>query len=254
MYVANDPVNAIDQTGTEGEAIQFVAFATTALGPGIIGAVSGALTAAYGVTRLAALAVPVAVAILSVAYIEDSALQHEDPIDDEGPGEGGPPDTIDEGDGPDTIPDGGGKGPDSQPDGGTCGGPILPPALPDNERPTIPVPPMIDPLRPDQRGRSGGSHTIWQVTACDAWRQYNQHFEAALDASTGLVELDNTAVSDEAFNWDWTLPSLSIVLQAFEGSDVRAIIKPRKHRWQPFDPSVPTELPDLGAYGVRYRW
>ncbi|HET6343807.1 MAG TPA: hypothetical protein VFH51_02695 [Myxococcota bacterium] len=97
-------------------------------------------------------------------------------------------------------------------------------------------------------------NTSWQVAVSGAWCHYTRGVDAALADGRGLMDLRGTRVADEPFNWDWTLPSLSIVLQALEGPEVHAIIKASRPGWQPFDPNAPSDLPDLHAFGVRYRW
>jgi RHS repeat-associated protein len=139
VYANNDPVNFIDRTGKNpGAAAAGAAgvVGSAAAGGGAAtttGTVFGLGATSAFIARAGILGVPVAVGILIAAYLEDSAIEHADSIDDEGPNEGGAPDTV-----PDPT----------APDSGVCGGPILPPALPENERPTIPVPQIIDPHDP----------------------------------------------------------------------------------------------------------
>jgi len=59
---------------------------------------------------------------------------------------------------------------------------------------------------------------------------------------------------DQPFNWNWSMPCLSIVLDSFHEQRVPAVVVDGQPSWVPYDPHKPSELPNLSAYGISYGW
>lgn len=103
------------------------------------------------------------------------------------------------------------------------------------------------------------AQTGWHVVAARAWAHYLEVFREEVAAGRGLVPYAQSTLSRESvdgypiatMNWEWTMPTMSIVL-APEGR-VRALIdNPSRKYWQPFEAANPAELPKFSRYGVRY--
>lgn len=69
------------------------------------------------------------------------------------------------------------------------------------------------------------------------WTQFRGSFLTILQQRSGYVRVDEVAVRNDSFLWGWTSPSLSIVLQAMQGADVRAILFNPRATWQPYGPN-----------------
>jgi hypothetical protein len=103
------------------------------------------------------------------------------------------------------------------------------------------------------------AQAVWHVAAVREWRHYLDVFRSEVAIGRGLIPYEESRLSHPSegghpiagLNWGWTMPTMSILL-APDG-DVRAIVRnPTSNAWQPFDPGVPFELPDLRRYGVRF--
>jgi hypothetical protein len=99
----------------------------------------------------------------------------------------------------------------------------------------------------------------WHAAALREWRHYLDVFRIEVTTHRGLVPFGESALAKEAvsgrpiaaMNWDWIMPTMSILL-APDGN-VRAIVdNPPYEGWLPFDQHDATQLPDLSRYGVRY--
>jgi hypothetical protein len=94
----------------------------------------------------------------------------------------------------------------------------------------------------------------WQMTTSFEWHQYAKELDRTAQEQTGMtVSLESTSFAKNPFNWGWTLPSQSIILQTLKGHSVRALVVDDPHPvYQPFDPAIRAQWPDLSAYGVKY--
>ena len=98
---------------------------------------------------------------------------------------------------------------------------------------------------------------VFQAKMTWEWREHVRHFRAELADTVGVIEFPSEGPfadpRSRQFNWSWTTPVRSVVFQAMEQGEVRALMtNAGTTPWQPFDPRVPSELPDLSEYGVRY--
>ncbi len=89
------------------------------------------------------------------------------------------------------------------------------------------------------------------------WHRHLALFRAEVFDARGVIPFPLEGPFSEArslqFSWSWTSPVRSIVFQALELREVRAIMLNRNATgWQPFDPRVPGDLPDLSQFGVVY--
>jgi hypothetical protein len=93
----------------------------------------------------------------------------------------------------------------------------------------------------------------WQVGSCRAWLGYTTRFSKVLEASRGYVRYADAGLTQVGFDWSWTMPNMSILLQGLQGRPVTAVVlTPVWYSWQPFDPRIPEQRPRLGRHGVRY--
>lgn len=98
---------------------------------------------------------------------------------------------------------------------------------------------------------------LFQARVTWEWQRHQGIFWEELNAARGVVPFPQRGPLAEPrarqFEWSWTTPVRSIVFQAIETGEVRAILLNADTTvWQPFDPRAPGELPDLTALGVRY--
>ena len=98
---------------------------------------------------------------------------------------------------------------------------------------------------------------VFQGKVTWEWHRHMTLFRAELEGARGIAEFPREGPFSEArsrqFSWSWTSPVRSIVFQAMDGGRVDAImLNADTTLWQPFHPRVPSELPDLSAFGVRY--
>jgi len=90
---------------------------------------------------------------------------------------------------------------------------------------------------------------VLQGIATHYWSEFVTNFEAVLASHRGLVAWSDALASLPAENakalqrmsWPWTNPTLSLLLAP--GGKVTTIIDVSEHRWEPFDPAKPDELP-----------
>lgn len=109
----------------------------------------------------------------------------------------------------------------------------------------------------------GIMQSIWHLGATYQWARYLQIFRQELQHSSGIVPFERSALaqldtpryrSSRTMNWYWTMPLMSIILA--QDGQVHAIIENPvqfKTRWEPFDPHVPEQLPQLSRYGITYN-
>jgi hypothetical protein len=98
---------------------------------------------------------------------------------------------------------------------------------------------------------------LFQGVVTFEWQRHRNIFRAELASASGVVPFPSEGPFAEPrsrqFSWSWTTPTRSVVFQAMELGEVRAImLNADTTLWQPFHPRVVSELPDLSAYGVRY--
>jgi hypothetical protein len=100
----------------------------------------------------------------------------------------------------------------------------------------------------------------WHLLGTWYWSRYIRDFETVLSTHRGFVTWPEATASlppEQArllwrLSWYWTNPSMSVVLSP-HGKVTTLIDNPVPVRWQPFDPTVPGELPvspliDTSAY------
>jgi hypothetical protein len=123
-------------------------------------------------------------------------------------------------------------------------------------------------IEPPQWRRAGAvllvlalAQTIWFAGAAWQWRSYLGLIREEISEEKGLHPFELTTLRETlvnghpaaAFNWGWTMPTMSILL-AREGVVRTVIANPVAERgWQPFNPAEPDSLPRLGRYGIDYR-
>jgi hypothetical protein len=98
---------------------------------------------------------------------------------------------------------------------------------------------------------------VFQAKMTWEWREHMNLFRSELASVRGIVEFPRNGPFVEPrsrqFSWSWTTPVRSVVFQAMDDREVRAImLNADTTRWQPFHPRLPAELPDLSAFGVHY--
>jgi hypothetical protein len=89
------------------------------------------------------------------------------------------------------------------------------------------------------------------------WARHAELFRSELGEARGIVEFPSDGrFSDprsRQFSWSWTSPVRSIAFQAMAHEEVRAImLNADTTLWQPFNPRVRAQLPDLSALGISY--
>jgi hypothetical protein len=102
------------------------------------------------------------------------------------------------------------------------------------------------------------SQITWQILATAQWRGFLEVFRVELSRNSGFIAFENSPMVQQPAGiqvvrnlaWDWTTPSMSIVLSP--GGHVSTIFGARPGRWQPFDPLNARELPNLSRYGIDY--
>jgi hypothetical protein len=93
--------------------------------------------------------------------------------------------------------------------------------------------------------------SIWNTGGTAQWIKYKSCYLETLKREKGFVRLTDTPLTNYPFNWEWTSPTMSIVLGSMESNTIQTIItNPRRTAWQPFKP--PQKLPDLTSYGINY--
>ncbi len=110
------------------------------------------------------------------------------------------------------------------------------------------------------------SQITWHVFATSQWNGFRQIFKGELAAHNGFVRAEDTMlVKDNVgiqlirpLTWPWTNPTLSILWS--KDQDVSTIISISSidwpFDWQPFNPSVVSELPRVEGFGFsleKYR-
>jgi len=86
------------------------------------------------------------------------------------------------------------------------------------------------------------------VAGTDVWRDFAQKVQVfAASQDDGLVPASVHRLNQHPASWNWTFPSLSIVLGA---PHVGSILENSKDvKWQPFDPKAELPLPAFAGYG-----
>lgn len=108
----------------------------------------------------------------------------------------------------------------------------------------------------------GISQGLWHLSATYQWNKYLLIFRQEIHRNCGLIPFEQSVLSaldkaphhiSRSMNWGWTMPVMSTILGAQNGQ-IRTIIdnSPAPGYWEPFDPAVPDQLPDLSYYGVNY--
>jgi hypothetical protein len=69
------------------------------------------------------------------------------------------------------------------------------------------------------------------------WRTYTSQFFHVLQVHSGYIPVQDTEVLKFEFQWFWTNPTLSILLQAMEHRPVQTILFNPKAQWEPYGPS-----------------
>lgn len=99
--------------------------------------------------------------------------------------------------------------------------------------------------------------TSWQLHTALAWQAYLDRVRVELAAQRGVVTFESTALAGAPYRgltWNWTQPSVSILVQALDRTPIRAVIdNPAGGTYRPFDPRDPAQLPDLRHLGVEMR-
>jgi len=98
---------------------------------------------------------------------------------------------------------------------------------------------------------------VFQGKVTWEWHRHLTLFRAELSGAQGIVDFPQEGPFSEPrsrqFSWSWTSPTRSVVFQAIEEGQVRAImLNADTTIWQPFHPRVAEELPDLSAWGISY--
>lgn len=68
------------------------------------------------------------------------------------------------------------------------------------------------------------------------WAGFRESLWAAIQQRSGYVPVSTVPLRNDSFLWGWTSPTLSIVLQAMDGTDVHCILYNPEATWQPFGP------------------
>lgn len=104
--------------------------------------------------------------------------------------------------------------------------------------------------------------SLWHLGATYQWSRYLTILRDEVESNAGLIPYERSAQSrlgdapyhnSASMNWHWTLPLTSIIVS--RGGRVNAIVENPvgiRESWQPFDPRVPEQLPDLRRYGITY--
>jgi len=82
------------------------------------------------------------------------------------------------------------------------------------------------------------------------WRSFTLSFDRALRDHTGYVDFREARLDDEDYGWFWTYPTMSIVLQAFDGRDVQCILENRHTSFQPYSHTEPPRRDKFAAAGI----
>jgi hypothetical protein len=94
--------------------------------------------------------------------------------------------------------------------------------------------------------------SAWHVDSILEWRSYLARFRAELAGQRGVVAFEATtlaAIPFRAYGWEWTQPTVSVLLQTMDGRPVTTVItNPVGAQGQPFDPNAPAQMPDLSAF------
>lgn len=109
---------------------------------------------------------------------------------------------------------------------------------------------------------------VWQVGATWVWTRFTGEFRQTLAGRTGFVTYQDANLARYGYDWGWTWPCMSVVLQGIARQPVRSVVlnpvpkapapvpgqpaPPPPRSWQPFDPTNPADLPKLDRYGVTY--
>jgi hypothetical protein len=88
------------------------------------------------------------------------------------------------------------------------------------------------------------------------WHRHVGLFRTELAEARGIVDFPLEGAFSERrssqFSWSWTSPTRSVVFQAIEEGQVRAImLNADTSVWQPFLP-LSGDMPDLSAFGIWY--
>ena len=69
------------------------------------------------------------------------------------------------------------------------------------------------------------------------WSAFKGSLFTATQQQTGFVAINEVELNNPEFVWGWTAPTLSILVQAMQGGDVRSIVFDPNALWQPYDSS-----------------
>src|SRR5690606_10412845 len=98
---------------------------------------------------------------------------------------------------------------------------------------------------------------VFQAAVTREWERHRDLFRSELSEAHGLVSFPVEGPFAERrsaqFSWSWATPTRSVLFQALAGGEVRTImLNADTTIWQPFDPRVRADLPDLSVFGIRY--
>jgi hypothetical protein len=103
----------------------------------------------------------------------------------------------------------------------------------------------------------------WQVLAASQWAGFRKVFREQLATHRGVVAYETTPLGRDGvgiqlmldLTWRWTQPTLSVLWadkHVVSSIVLNNAITERGH-WQPFDPTVPAQLPKLSRYGFTFE-
>jgi hypothetical protein len=104
----------------------------------------------------------------------------------------------------------------------------------------------------------GVLQSVWLLGATVLWANMVTALRVELENSAGVVPYESSLLSKHTFrgmpmarlHLIWPLLPMSIVLGG--SPDVSSVIFAEHYPFVPFDPRVPSDLPDLSRFGVRY--
>jgi len=99
---------------------------------------------------------------------------------------------------------------------------------------------------------------FFQLELTFYWNSYLNNLGAELSSNHGIIKYSETMLDKKPslaqFRSSWTLPTMSLLLQAISKKEVNTLIQnEREDIWQPWDPKNKNTWPDLTSYGIIYN-